>query len=77
MAGPPVYYGPTGMGTEQTHTSTTEVVEVEVLVYSLTQNALVWAGLSESTEPKKVDEFVTRLAAATAKELGHQGLLTN
>jgi hypothetical protein len=74
----PLYHGAyASTGSTQTHTSTTEVVGVEVLVYDLKQNMLIWAGQSESTEPSKVDEFVTQLAAATAKELGKQGLLIN
>jgi hypothetical protein len=66
---PPTFYGPTTGGSVDTTKTTTEVVEVEVLVYSLKQNVLVWAGKSQSTEPGKVDEFVTRLAAEVVKEL--------
>jgi hypothetical protein len=57
--------------------TTTEVVEVEVLVYSLKQNVLVWAGKSQSTEPGKVDEFVTRLAAEVVKELKDRRLIAH
>ena len=49
---------------------------VEVLVYSLKQNMLVWAGESESTPPERVDEFVAQLAAQAVKELGDKGLLS-
>jgi hypothetical protein len=66
----PTFYGPPmGGSSVETTKTTTEVVVVEVLVYSLKQNVLVWAGKSESTEPGKVDEFVTRLAAEVVKEL--------
>jgi hypothetical protein len=73
----PIYYG--GMpSTQHTYTTTTKLLQVEVMIYSLKQNILVWAGVSESTEPgKKVDEFVIRLAAATIKEIGGQGLISN
>lgn len=71
---PPTLYAP-APGAVETTKSTTEVVEVEVLVYSLKQNVLVWAGKSESTEPGKVDEFVTRLAAEVVKELRSVRLL--
>jgi hypothetical protein len=67
----------TAPGSVETTKTTTEVVEVEVLVYSLKQNVLVWAGKSESTEPGKVDEFVTRLAAEVVKELRNTRLLAN
>jgi hypothetical protein len=71
------YYGAAHSGVSTTTTSTSEVVVVEVLVYSLKQNALVWAGESESTPPEKVDDFVTQVAAETAKELGDKGLLSS
>ncbi|HEY0469291.1 MAG TPA: hypothetical protein VGC79_34100 [Polyangiaceae bacterium] len=79
-AGPMPPYGyATGYssGAPTTTTTTSEVVVVEVLVYSLKQNMLVWAGESESTPPEKVDEFVTQLAAETARELGDKGLLSS
>ncbi|MEI9941123.1 MAG: hypothetical protein WDO69_28225 [Pseudomonadota bacterium] len=78
-AGPDPYYGGVGVvspGVPTTTTTTTEVVVVEVLVFSLKQNMLVWAGESESTPPDKVDDFVTQLSAATARELGDKGLLS-
>jgi hypothetical protein len=75
-ATPGGYYG-SSPSTVQTTTTTTKVLEVEVMVYSLKQNMLVWAGVSESTEPTKVDEFVVQLAAAVVRELGGQGLISN
>lgn len=68
-------YATAPASTVDTYTTTTEVVQVEVLVFSLKQNKLVWMGKSETTEPEKVDTFVTQLAAATVKELGGSGLL--
>ncbi|HEY6079787.1 MAG TPA: hypothetical protein VIW29_13325 [Polyangiaceae bacterium] len=63
--------------TKSTVTTTTESVVVEVLVYSLKQNMLVWAGKSHTTEPKNVDQFVTQLAAKTVQEMGEMGLLSS
>jgi hypothetical protein len=63
-------------GGTRTYTSTTKVLQVEVMIYSLKQNSLVFAGVSETTEPgKKVDEFVMQLAGVIVRELGSQGLL--
>jgi len=77
VAGPPIVYGSPGPSTE-TYTTTEEVVQVEVMVYSLKQNLLVWAGVSETNDPgSKVEDFVVQLAAATVKELGGQGLLSS
>ncbi len=75
VAGPPVVYGSSPGAYEETHTTTTEVIQVEVMVYSLKQNMLVFAGVSETTEADKIDDFVTQLAAATVKELGDQRLI--
>src|SRR5215471_14180574 len=73
--GPAGYHGtpPGGVGT---YTTTTEVTVVEVLVYSMKQNLLVWAGESESTPPEKVDEFVQQVAAEAVKELDRKGLIS-
>jgi len=76
VAGPPVVYGGASPGYTETTTSTVEVVVVEVLVYSLKQNMLVWAGQSETTDVSKVDDFVVQLTAQTVRELGGQGLLS-
>ncbi|HET7538808.1 MAG TPA: hypothetical protein VFK05_03020 [Polyangiaceae bacterium] len=78
-AGPSYGYpmGYASPGTKTTDTTTTEVVVVEVLVYSLKQNMLAWAGESESTPPEKLDDFVTQISAETCKELGEKGLLSS
>jgi hypothetical protein len=74
----PVYYGGNMGGGTSTYTTTTKVFQVEVMIYSLKQNSLVFAGVSETTEPgKKVDEFVIQLASTIVKELGAQGLISN
>jgi len=70
------YHG-TPPGGVETYTTTTEVTVVEVLVYSMKQNLLVWAGESESTPPEKVDEFVQQVAAEAVKELDKKGLISN
>ncbi len=51
------------------------VVTVEVFVFSLPQNKLVWTGTSESTNPPKAEKFVLKLAAEAAKELKKEGLI--
>jgi hypothetical protein len=45
------------------------VVRVTILVYSLKQNRLVWAGVTDTTDPGKVDSFVMDLAEITAEQL--------
>jgi hypothetical protein len=55
------------------HTRT--VVSVEVLVYSLRQNRLVWGGQTESSETQNVERLVHTTAKRVARELQRQGLL--
>jgi hypothetical protein len=51
------------------HTEIEQVVRVEILIYSLKQNQLVWVGETESTDPSQLESFVEELADMTAEEL--------
>jgi hypothetical protein len=53
---------------------TDTIVTVEILVYSLEQDKLVWAGQSETTNPSKVGPFIEELTAKAAAEIKKQGL---
>src|SRR3954454_15602348 len=50
------------------------VVVIETLIFSVKTNALVWAGVSESTNPKNAQKLLGDLVKAAAKELRKQGL---
>jgi hypothetical protein len=50
------------------------VVVVESLVFSVAKNALLWAGVSETKNPKELQQFVKDLVTATVKEMHKQGL---
>jgi hypothetical protein len=65
------------VGSSNTYSTTTEIIMVETLVYSLVQNQLVWAGRSETTDKPKLQVFVIELTGLAAKELGRLGLLTH
>jgi hypothetical protein len=56
-----------------THVNT--VVTVETLVYSLTQNKLLWGGQSKTTNPDDVEQLVGEVAEETAKELERAGII--
>jgi hypothetical protein len=55
---------------------TDTLVSVETLVYSLQDDALLWAGTSRTTNPSSIDRFVDELADAVGAEMTKQGLLT-
>lgn len=55
--------------------STDTIVSVETLIYSVKQDKLLWAGVSETTDPSKVDAFISELADAVGNEMKKAGLL--
>ncbi|HXW04712.1 MAG TPA: hypothetical protein VD833_05745 [Vicinamibacterales bacterium] len=61
------YYTP-GRSSEDT------VVVIETLIFSLAQDALIWAGVSETKNPRQLQQFVGDLVKATVKEMQKQGL---
>lgn len=54
---------------------TDTIVSVEMLVYSLAQDKLVWAAQSETTNPSAVRPFIQDLTAKAADELKEAGLI--
>jgi hypothetical protein len=54
---------------------TDTIVYVEILVYSLEKDKLVWAGRSQTTNPSKVADFVKELTTKAAAEMKKQGLI--
>ena len=62
-----VYYSP---GVDRVDT----VVVVETLMFNMASNGLVWASVTETTNPKELQSFISDLARATIKEMHKQGL---
>jgi hypothetical protein len=54
---------------------TDTIITVETLVYSLSQNKLIWAGMSETTNPSKIDAFVKEIVASAAKKMKKDGII--
>jgi hypothetical protein len=55
---------------------TDTIIVVETLVYSLSQNKLVWAGQSKTTNPANLNRLIENTAEQVADELVRQGLIT-
>lgn len=53
------------------------MVNVETFVYSVDEDRLLWAGLSESFNPTDVEKAVDGIAEAVSRELRREGLTTN
>jgi hypothetical protein len=47
----------------------TTTITVETLVYDLARNQLVWAGVSETRDPKNLQDFVKDLVNAVVREM--------
>jgi hypothetical protein len=52
-----------------------KVVRVETLVYSLEQDQLVWAGVSRTMNPDRIDDLIADLAKAVTSQMEKDGLL--
>jgi hypothetical protein len=60
---------PLGPGREIT------TIAVETLVYDMSNGGLIWGGVTETTNPKNVQTYVTGLASAVSEELQRVGLV--
>jgi hypothetical protein len=54
---------------------TETVVSIETTVYSIEQDKLLWAGESETTDPKGIRRIVKDLIDAAGKEMRKSGLI--
>jgi hypothetical protein len=50
------------------------IVVVESTIYSVPRNALIWAAVTETKNPKNLQRFIEDLAKASVKKLQEQGL---
>jgi len=51
------------------------IVTLETVIYSIENDGLIWAGRSETANPKDIRKFVKDLIDATGKELRKAGLI--
>lgn len=56
------------------HMTTDTVVSIETLVYSIEQDQLLWAGISSTTNPNSVPEFIRELCDVAGREIRKAGL---
>lgn len=70
------YYG-YGWGSvyDPGYTWTDTVIVIETLVFSVPQNKLLWAGVTESTNPKDAGRLIKEVVTGTVKEMTKQGLI--
>jgi len=71
------YYSSYGVGVSYSTGSvqTDEVVTVETLIYSLSQDKLLWAGTSRTSNPEGIQSLIYEIADAVASQMSKQGLI--
>lgn len=56
------------------YTRNERIISLETLIFSVPKNALVWAGLSETENPKDGQKVVTEVVKEAVNEMRKQGL---
>ena len=51
------------------------IVSIETLLYSVTEDKLLWAGLSKTTNPDTIPKFINALVNEAGKEIRKTGLV--
>jgi hypothetical protein len=57
------------------YTVTDQVVQIETHVYSLTDDKLLWSGVSETTNPEQVTKMIAEIAKAAGKRMRKERLI--
>lgn len=70
------FWGGSGPAWSGTEIRTDTIIIVETLVYSLTQNKLVWSGHSKTTNATNLNRLIENTAKQVGDELVRQGLIT-
>ena len=69
------FWGYEGAVYPPTDMSMTRLIRIEIRVYSLTADRLLWSGVSESFDPVSVERLVDEIVAAARAELRRQQLI--
>jgi hypothetical protein len=70
------YYGTSWTAVRSYKTSQQTTVTIETLVYDVTNDKLVWAGVSQTKNPKNIQILVNELVNDVAAEMRTQGLIS-
>lgn len=67
-------YGRGAMVYDPGSVRTDTILKLQISIYSLTENKLLWSGMSSSLNPSKIEKLVVDVAAAVRKDLDERGL---
>jgi hypothetical protein len=62
------------IGTPIGNARQTTTIAVETLLFNVRENKLLWASVTETTDPKSVGSYMKGLVNAVVKELQKEGL---
>ena len=51
------------------------ILVIETLIYSVPRDKLLWAGVSETKNPKQLQQVIADVVDSAAKEMKKQGLV--
>jgi hypothetical protein len=54
---------------------TTQLYTVETNIYSMSQDKLIWSGLTETTDPAGVDRLVAEISNTMYKKMMNEGFI--
>ena len=63
------YYGTSWTAVRSYRTSQNRIVTIETLIYDVPKDKLLWAGVSETTNPKGAAMVVSEIVTETALEM--------
>ena len=70
------YYGhPYAFGFESRSVDTRNITSVEMTIFSLKEDKLIWSGYLEIRDPRDVDTSISKLSEAALNDLRKRGLL--
>ncbi|MGH9463987.1 MAG: hypothetical protein ACRD1X_22530, partial [Vicinamibacteria bacterium] len=64
-----------GMAYDPGYLRTDTIVMVETLIYSVTEDKLLWAGRSKTTNPSNLRDFIQELSDGAVKEMEKAGFI--
>ena len=64
------------MGYDPGYVRQDTILRLQISIYSLRENKLLWSGVSRTLNPDRIDEMIQEIADAVADDLRKRGLIT-
>jgi hypothetical protein len=70
------YYGRAAVVYDPGSVRTDTIVRLQISIYSLTEDKLLWSGVNRTLNPREIDKLVGAIADAARADLQKRGLLS-